>query len=560
MKQVAIYMRVSTENQEDEETIENQYIEILKRIEEDGNILMSDCDYRDNGWTGTILKRPALDQLRAEAKNTKNFDIVYVFDKGRIAREYWMQEVVINELQDLGIQTISLYDLNPTTASEQVMAGMQGLFHQYERVKIAERMRIGKMRKVKDNKKLLGYNPKFGYDYLPRIKGGVNERDGQFVINEKQAEIVRLIFSFYAEGKTKYWIREELHRLNITPPKGKSESWSLGTLDRLPTDTTYMGTHYYNKTESIEPTNPQKITEYRRVKKGSRKARPADEWLPISVPAIVETELFNKVQKQLARNKRLNKRNNKKNNYLLQGIIECECGYSRTGEGFDGSLYYRCSERVNKVKAARKCFLHGVNATVLDDLVWRNVSQLLTQPELVYEQAKKWKDGLSPLEVRLETLQGRLNELDESESRFAKMYGGGFMTESIYKDNVHDINESRRKILAEQSAVKDELMNKPVVPLEKLVSGVVKLVQDLDFLSKQEIIRRTVTKVVATKEEVTVWGHIPVYVEKEISLNAKHSNTSNSNQSESDSNLGGIGLNAKHRHCWSAKRRKIDAF
>lgn len=548
MKQVAIYMRVSTENQEDEETIENQYGEILKRIEEDGNILMSDCEYRDDGWTGTILKRPALDQLRAEAKNTKNFDIVYVFDKGRIAREYWMQEVVINELQDLGVQTISLYDLNPTTPSEQVMAGMQGLFHQYERVKIAERMRIGKRRKVKDNKKLLGYNPKFGYDYLPRIKGGINERDGQFAINEKQAEVVRLIFGFYAEGKTKYWIREELYRLNITPPKGKSDSWSLGTLDRMPTDTTYMGIHYYNKTESIEPTNPQKIIEYRRVKKGSRKARPSSEWLPVNVPVIIETELFNKVQEQLARNKRINKRNNKKNDYLLKGIIECDCSHSRTGEGFDGSLYYRCSERLSKVKAARKCFLHGINATVLDDLVWRNVSQLLTQPELVYEQAKKWKEGLSPLEVRLETLQGRLNELDESESRFAKMYGGGFMAESIYKDNVHDINESRRKIVAEMSAIHDELTNKPVVPLEKLVAGVVKLVKDLDFLSKQEIIRRTITKVVATKEEVTVWGHIPVYVEKEISLNVKHSNTSNPNQSDSDPKLGGIGLNAKHRN------------
>ncbi|OYX37162.1 hypothetical protein B7Z00_03740 [Candidatus Saccharibacteria bacterium 32-50-10] len=286
MKQVAIYMRVSTEGQEDEQTIENQYIELVKKIEEDGNVLLSDCEYKDDGWTGTILERPDLDRLRAEAKNTKNFDILYIFDRGRLAREYWMQEVVIQELQRLGVETISLYDLNPTNASERVMAGMQGLFHEYERVKITERMRIGKMRKVKENKKLLGYTPKYGYDYMPRIKGG-----------------------------TKYWIREELHRLNISPPKGKSESWSLGTLDRVPTDTTYMGIHYYNKTESVEPTNPLKHKEYRRYKKGSRKARPKNEWLPIKVPAIIEPEFFDKVQQQLARNKRINKRNNKKNKF-----------------------------------------------------------------------------------------------------------------------------------------------------------------------------------------------------------------------------------------------------
>ena len=553
MKQVAIYMRVSTEGQEDEQTIENQYIELVKKIEEDGNVLLSDCEYKDDGWTGTILERPDLDRLRTEAKNTKNFDILYIYDRGRLAREYWMQEVVIQELQRLGVETISLHDLNPTNASERIVAGMQGLFHEYERVKITERMRIGKMRKVKENKKLLGYTPKYGYDYMPRIKGGDNERDGFFVINEKQAKVVRMIFNWYAEGRTKYWIREELHRLNISPPKGKSESWSLGTLDRVPTDTTYMGIHYYNKTESVEPTNPLKHKEYRRYKKGSRKARPKNEWLPIKVPAIIEPEFFDKVQQQLARNKRINKRNNKKNNYLLQGIIECTCGHSRTGEGFDGSLYYRCSERLSKVKAARQCFLHGINATVLDALVWRNVSELITQPELLYAQAQKWQEGLSPLQLRLETLQNRLKELGDKESRFAKMYGEGIMSELIYKDNVHDINESRRKILSEVSAINDELSNKPLVPLEKLVTGVVKLVKELDFTSKQQIIRQTVTKIVANKEDITVWGHIPVFVEKEIGLNETTSDTENPNQCETTSNLERIGLNGKYWHRRAAK-------
>lgn len=50
------------------------------------------------------------------------------------------------------------------------MGSVMGIFQEYERLKIAERMRIGKVRKVRENKKLLGYQPKYGYDYYPRIK------------------------------------------------------------------------------------------------------------------------------------------------------------------------------------------------------------------------------------------------------------------------------------------------------------------------------------------------------------------------------------------------------
>ena len=56
-------------------------------------------------------------------------------------------------------------------------------------------MRLGKMRKVRENKKLLGYNPSYSYDYHHRIKGGPDERDGYFSVNEKEADVVRQVIS-----------------------------------------------------------------------------------------------------------------------------------------------------------------------------------------------------------------------------------------------------------------------------------------------------------------------------------------------------------------------------
>lgn len=516
-------MRVSTAGQE-EQTIDNQKTEVLRRIEKDKNVLLSDCIYQDDGWSGSILKRPDLDRLRADAKDGK-FEILYYYDRGRVSRIFIHQEIIIGEIRKLGIECIGLYDINGVSDEERLMGSVMGIFHEYERLKIAERMRIGKIHKVRENKKLLGYQPKYGYDYLLRIKKGVNARDGSFIINKERAKVVCLIFQWCADGMSKHAIQKELYKRGVAPQKGKRETWSTSVIDRLLRDTTYKGVHYYNKSESVETKNPRKIVEYSKSTKGSRVSRPKDEWLKVEVPAIVDVELFNKVQIQLVRNKRTyDRQNGRTHNYLVGGIVECPCGFARTGDPAGNHSYYRCNDRLSNPHDTRKCFEHGVNATVLDTLIWDNIKKLLTNPELVFGYAQKWQSGASPLQARLEMLDGQLKELDEKEKRVSKVYAEGIMAETIYKDNVHEIDERRRIIVDDVNGVKDELVNKPLIPLEKLVEGVIKLVEGLDFSNKREIIHKIVSKVVATKEEVTVWGYIPVLATGEVGSNVKYSN------------------------------------
>jgi site-specific DNA recombinase len=455
--------------------------------------------------------------MRTDAANDR-YDVLYFYDRGRIARRFIYQEIVLDELRASKIEVVSLHDILGENDEERVIGGVIGIFHEYERLKIMERMRIGKLRKVRENKKLLGYNPKYGYDYLPRIKG---TRDGQFVINKKQAEVVVMIFEWAADGMSRYAIREELFNRGILPAKAKRNMWSTSVIDRLLRDTTYTGAHYYNKSESVPTKNHRTEEKYRKVVKGSRVQRPKSEWLKVDVPVIVEPELFERVKKQLAKNKRA-RSNNKKNNYLVGGVVECPCGFARTGDPANGCLYYRCTDRLNNALGTRKCHLPGVNATVLDKLVWSNVQELLTQPELLFAQAKRWQEGSSPLKKQIELLTKNLKELDVQEKRFAKMYGEGIMQEHIYKDNVATLNENRTKIVYQINALQAELVNKPTLPLEELVDGVVKLVEDLDFQNKRQIIQKVVTKVVATKKEVTVWGYVPILATEKVGLNVKY--------------------------------------
>src|SRR5579864_5664701 len=131
MKRAALYARVSTDRQREDETIEAQLAAVTERIAADGNEILEQNRYLEDGYTGDLLRRPELDRLRENAKRG-DFDVLYVYDRGRLSREYAYQELVIEELRDRGIEFVTLHDMKAETPEEQVMQGMQGLFHEYE--------------------------------------------------------------------------------------------------------------------------------------------------------------------------------------------------------------------------------------------------------------------------------------------------------------------------------------------------------------------------------------------------------------------------------------------
>jgi len=90
----ALYARVSTNRQEELETIESQLAEIKERIKGDGNILQPENIFVDDGWTGEILQRPSLDAMRDAAQEGK-FTVLYVYDRGRLSRVFAYQEIVL---------------------------------------------------------------------------------------------------------------------------------------------------------------------------------------------------------------------------------------------------------------------------------------------------------------------------------------------------------------------------------------------------------------------------------------------------------------------------------
>jgi site-specific DNA recombinase len=146
MKRAALYARVSTDKQREEATIESQVYELKKQIATAGNVLVK--EYIEDGHTGTVLHRPALDELRREAKGDV-FDVIYFHSADRIAREVAIQTIIVDELLKRGKQIViggKDYEENP---ENKLTLTMLGAFAEFERAKILERTMRGRMHRIR---------------------------------------------------------------------------------------------------------------------------------------------------------------------------------------------------------------------------------------------------------------------------------------------------------------------------------------------------------------------------------------------------------------------------
>ncbi len=575
----AAYMRVSTARQEDEETIEGQRVEIIERLERDGLTISRDFLYEDDGWTGSLKSRPALDKMLEDARK-KYFNRLYVYDRSRISRDFIAQEEILQVLRIYGIEVIELHGISGSQPHEIFSGRVMGAMAEYERDKIKERMLLGKRRIVKENKELLGYNPCYGYDLHRTVKGKDGHR-AYFTINEEQAKVVRYMFEMAASGKSMYRIRMTLKEEGIKPPRSERGVWGNTTVARILRNTTYIGEHYYNKHIAVEAKNPKNNDKYRRLVKTSHKEKPKSEWWKVEVPAIIDRDLFNKVQKELEKNKRYNRRNNKNNHYLLAGLVRCECGRARTGDPAPNHhCYYRCVNRLEKLE--RTCMSGGVCVPILDAKVWDTVVRLLTQPTMIQKFVDKLSHSESKYQAEIDKINGKLKKLDAENDRYIDIFGKGIIDEQKLRSLGDELRERRIELEMKKLEYNQLIQDKPNVSPSKIAKNMVKLFKEkLSFEDKQKIVRVVVEKVVATQTEATIYGRIPIFEgigndlitfnEKEVKVGfeSKDSDSEKINQhiTEEDSTecensknftSGQVDFEFKDRNCGAAECWQVD--
>ncbi|GEM_PF-119798 len=145
----AIYARVSTLQQEQEATMDSQVAELEKYAQEKGLRLSKEFYFLDQAVSGAQLSRPALDRLRDLAVEGL-FDTVLCLSPDRLSRKYAHQWILAEELKRSGV-SVPFVNQPPVEDNPQgqLLLGIQGLFAEYERVLITERLRRGKLYRIR---------------------------------------------------------------------------------------------------------------------------------------------------------------------------------------------------------------------------------------------------------------------------------------------------------------------------------------------------------------------------------------------------------------------------
>ncbi len=374
---VAIYARVSTEAQEARGTIGSQRAALAERVAAEGHELVA--EFLDDGHSGARLDRPGLDALR-DAAEAGLLDAVWCLSPDRLARVYAYQVIVLDELARHGVAVLfadaPVLDDDPQA---RLLTQVQGVIAEYERAKIAERYRRGKLWRARAGE-VISWKAPYGYRRLRRSAEGPPRLEPY----EPEAAVVRRIFDDYVAGG--HSTREITRRLNadgVPTPTGARAVWGTSTIGRLLRNEAYVGRVYYNRTESVPDPRPGRAT--RQV------PRAREDWIEIPVPAIIAEDFFEAAGRVSRDNSRWSPRNTDDDAWLLRALVRC--GVCNVGvschkmRGRNGTFhrYYYCHNH-DPLRAGgedRRCRERNIRSDALDAFVFDQVRDALLRPEVL---------------------------------------------------------------------------------------------------------------------------------------------------------------------------------
>lgn len=503
---VALYARVSTTRQEQERTIASQVEALEAYANQMGYEIVPDGRFSDDGFSGARLDRPALDALR-DAARVQAFDAVLVHNPDRLARKYAYQVVILEEFQRAGIDVVFLEQPPLDDPAARLLVQIQGAVAEYERTKIAERNRRGRLYRLRQGEVSIAAAP-YGYRRIARTPTS----PAHLEVDEPGAAVVRQIFLWHAhDGWSLRKIAWELTTRGIPTPKGGT-LWSSSEIRTIVHNDVYSGNWTVNRRRTTDASNSE--------------LRPVEEWITLAVPAIIDQETFQHSQQRHTKNQRFSPRNLKnEQRWLLRGMVRCGlCGHSvvtlRTpkGRGQQGvNEYYRC-RHTHKEETLTPCRGPYMRALELDCLVWNEVCQLLTHPALLRQSIMDGaivSDNSAMVHVQLTAVQRQLSAAMREKARLMDAYQASLIELSDLQSRLRSLGlritqweqeAHRLSQLQQEAAAEEELLRR----LDTLATKVESRLSQLDFAGRQALVREVLDHVVASPGEVRLHFAIPL--------------------------------------------------
>jgi len=430
-ERIALYLRVSSEEQRDRETIEIQD-EFLDQYRNLYELEVAEI-YKDDGISGTIPlhERPEGRRLLEDAKAGK-FDTVLVYRLDRIGRSLLVVMDAHDRLQEAGVALRSATEpIDTSTPAGRLIFQMLASFAEFEKETISERTSAGKHRAYRNGAQP-GLIP-YGYDIA---------EDGSFVVVEEEAATVRYIIRNIAGGATLFAEAKRLNLQGILSPGKKYRSrprqhgttWTPMAISRIVGRSAYSGTHViHSSTGEIER----------------------------EVPSIVPEQLQEAAIARLGNNKRYSG-GRPVRKYLLRGLIRCaKCGwrYSGLSRKRDDRYHFKYTCPAATTRRFDPHVQRGgcpwLDALWLENLVWQDIRGFVENPgevlERVKEQMEEQRTQTGELKERLASLAKRLATAQGEKDKYIKLYAAGHLDEEELEIHLLDLKNriSNLKMLIE---------------------------------------------------------------------------------------------------------------
>ena len=507
------YGRVSTEHEAQLSALENQLQWYDDQVRYHLNWTV--CErYIDEGITGTqAKKRPAFLRMIEDAKRGK-FDLIVTREVCRFARNVVDTLVVTRELKNIGVEVFFIDDNIWTMDGDgELRLSLMATLAQEESRKTSERVKAGQ-KISRDNGVLYGNGNILGYDRV----------GDTYVINEEQAETVRIIYDLYLKGYGSMKIAKML-----TEQKRKTASglvkWSVSNIMRTIKNATYTGTKCYNKSRS------NNFLEQKRVNNLDMSTY---EYVEGDFPAIISQEIWDKAQTiresrvkpaLVTAGKTTHSKRDSRDIWVNK--LRCSCGSSfrknKWHTKLDGKISYgyQCYNQLNNgIKRKRAeleldtegyCDIKMITDWKLDFMAKALLEHLWTERKeavlIALDLIKHYykEESATGNSLDIEAIQAKLNKANQRLTNLIAMRADGEISKDEYQTMRSPIDTEIQKLQKELNEAPTDAISPRGLDLEGIRSTLNSLIDFSGSTISHDVINQFVYMVIPTTDTTFDW-------------------------------------------------------
>jgi site-specific DNA recombinase len=445
---------------------------------------------------------------------------LYVLAPDRLARRHVHQLVLVEELQRCGVELVFVNRPLGSTPEDQLLLQVQGVIAEYERAKILERTRRGRIHAARCGRlSVLGGAP-YGYRYVDKHSGG---GVAAYEVIEEEAQVVRQLFRWMAlEGCSLRELARRLEQRGV-PTRHRGKSWHPSTLGQMLKNPAYRGQAAFGK-KRLGPRRPRprpvrgqpEIPKY----PYATYRQPVTEHISIAVPALVDEDLFAAVQERLQENQRRLRERRCGARYLLQGLLVCSyCDYAVCGRASGGCGYYFCpGSEPCRFGGQRLCYNRRQRSEDLDGTVWNDVCSLLSEPQRLQREFDRRQENPAAKDAtpQCEALARAIKKVKQGISRLIDVYTAGVVETREFEPRIRTLKDRLAKLedelqTAQQRVQQVQQRDLAYSCLKEFADHIKAGLSTVDWNQKREILRAVVKRIEVDQETIRIVYKVPIH-------------------------------------------------